>query len=342
MAEEFRRLWETLKRHPRARPASYRLPYWYKRVEELRRIDEVIEIADENDRYGEPNIVEEADADGPWMLHVAAHHELCREIARARCPVCHLGAQIGVSPRKPQSENLALGTAHNAVADTDADADKTFDFVHSQSHETAQPEGSSSSPESGAHLSGPQARTESSANRRSLSRDIPNGHSDVADRNKENHKRSQSLFDTDDSGTLESDSSDDEDMSVDADDAEQERIFQLFEDFPTLIQKARHLPAIDSGDHGIMIISNPESGWSHIQPARLPPRIRKYLAEFTTLEAVAFPDGVYPDLALNGPGSRRWLLATARKEFICDTSTLDVWYRFLDHTQQSQPPKQPL
>lgn len=164
----------------------------------------------------------------------------------------------------------------------------------------------------------------------------------MADRNKENHKRTQSLIDTNDSCPFESDSSDDEDISADADDAEQERIFQLFEDFPTCIQKARHLPAIDNDGHGIMIISNPESGWSHIESARLPPRIRKYLAEFTILKAAAFPDGVYPNLALNGPGSRRWLLATARKEFICDTSTLDVWYRSLDHTHQSQPPEQPL
>lgn len=91
-----------------------------------------------------------------------------------------------------------------------------------------------------------------------------------------------------------------------------------------------------------MIISNPESGWSHLDSARLPPRVRKYLAEFTVLNAAAFPDGVYPDLAPNGVDSHRWLLATARKEFICDTSTLDVWYRSLDHTQQSRPPQQPL
>lgn len=343
MAEEFRRLWEILAQYRRTRPASYRVPYWYNKVKKLRRIDEVIEIADENDRYGEPDIFEEADADGRWMLHVAEHHELCREITRARCPVCHLGAQVGVSQRQPKSENLALGTPHNAAADTDADADKNFDFVHSQSREIVQPEGSSSSTKPCAHLSGPQARTESSANRRPPnSRDTPNVHSDVADRNKENHKRTQSLIDTNNSGTFDSDSSDDEDMSADADDAEQERIFRLFEDFPTCIQKARHLPAIDNDGHGIMIVSNPESGWSHIEPARLPPRVREYLAEFTILKAMAFPDGVYPNLALDGPGSRRWLLATARKEFICDTSTLDVWYRSLDHTHQSKPPQQPL
>lgn len=345
MAEEFRRLWEALTRHQRARPASYRLPYWYKKVEILRRIDEVIEIADENDRYGEPKIFDETDADGRWMLHVAEHHERCRETTTSRSPVCHLGVQTAGSQQQPQSENLALGNPSNADDDdaADADANETFGFVHSQSRGTVQPEGSYSSQESGAHSSGSRARTESSTNRSlPISRSTPNGHSDVAERNKENHKRTQSSFDTNDSGTSESDSSDDEDMSTDADDAEQERILQLFEDFPTCIQKARHLPAVDNDDHGIMIISNPESGWSHLDSARLPPRVRKYLAEFTVLKAAAFPDGVYPDLALNGAGSRRWLLATARKEFICDTSTLDVWYRSLDHTHQSTPPQQPL
>lgn len=256
------------------------------------RIDEVIQIADENDRYGEPHTFEEVDANDRWVLHVAEHHERRRAAARALNRVRAWGTQGAVSEQQPLSEYLAL---ENARESRDADSD------------------------------------------------APDGHSSVAGRKKKNQKLPQSLFDPNGSAILESDSSDDEDLEsgAHADDAAREGILQLFEDFPTCIQKARHLPNIDSDDHGIMIISNPESGWGHIEPARLPPRIQQYLAEFTVLKAAAFPDGVYPDLALHGEGSHRWLLATARKEFICDTSTQDVWYRSLDHAHQttsSQPP----
>lgn len=265
----------------------------------MRRIDEVIQIADENDRYGEPHTFEEVDADDRWTLHVAEHHERRRAAARALNRVRAWGKQSSVSEQQPLSEYLALENDHES-RDADSDANRTA----------------------------------------STSQDAPDGHS----RKKESQKLPQSPFGTNGSAIFESDSSDDEDLDSDAhaDDAARERILQLFEDFPTCVQKARHLPNIDSDDHGIMIISNPESGWSHIEPARLPPRIQQYLAEFTVLKAAAFPDGVYPDLALHGEGSHRWLLATARKEFICDTSTQDVWYRSLDHAHQTTPSQPPL
>lgn len=257
----------------------------------MSKIDEIIQVANENDRYGEPLVFEEADADGRWMLYVAERHERRQAIAT--------------------------------------------------------PRSSSSSPDPVVHLPGPLIRNKSSTNVNTLaSRDNPHGNSDVADRNKENNQTPRSFFETNGSGAFDSDSSDDEDMgaaaAAAADDAEQERIMQLFEDFPTCIQKARHLPATDSEEHGIMIISNTGSGWSHIDPARLPPRVQKYLADFTALDAATFPDSVYPDLAPNGASPRRWLLATARKEFVCDTSTLDVWYRPLAHTHQTKAPQQPV
>lgn len=164
----------------------------------------------------------------------------------------------------------------------------------------------------------------------------------MADGSKGKNVGTEDFFNTNGSSAIESDSSDDGDMEAVADDAEREWILKIFEDFPTVIQRARHLPAIDSDSHGIMTMSNPESGWFRIDPEKLPPRIKQYLAEFTVLDAAAFPDGVYPDLALNGGGSHRWLLATARKEFICDTSTLNVWYRPLNNGNQPNSPQQPL
>ena len=164
------------------------------------------------------------------------------------------------------------------------------------------------------------------------------------DKNKENKRQPQYFSDPRDSRAIESDSSDDKDTesNADADDAEREPISQLFEDFPTCIQKSRNANAVDSDEYGIMTISNPGSGWSQIDRAILPPRIAKYLAGFTRRDAAAFPDSVDPDLATNGEDSHRWLLATARKEFICDTSTLDVWYRSRADAQQTAPPQQPL
>ncbi|POS78083.1 hypothetical protein DHEL01_v203536 [Diaporthe helianthi] len=176
----------------------------------------------------------------------------------------------------------------------------------------------------------------------------PGGSSNVDDRNKENKRGPRSFVNTmDSSAATESDSSDDEDVenNADAEDAERERVSRLFEDFPTCIQKSRNTLDIDSNEYGIMAISNHESGWSHIDPARLPPRIAKYLSGFTRSDAAAFPDSTLSGLATtNGAESRRWLLATARREFICDTSTLDVWYRPITEPQQRPhaAPQQPL
>lgn len=170
------------------------------------------------------------------------------------------------------------------------------------------------------------------------------GTRNVDDRNKENKRGPRSFSDTMNSCAVESDSSDDEDIesSADADDAERERISQLFEDFPTCIQKSRNALDIDSNEYGIMAISNQWSGWSHIDPATLPPRIEKYLSGFTRSDAAAFPDSICSDLATGGAGSHRWLLATARREFICDTLTREVWYRPIAHAQRRPPPQQPL
>lgn len=341
MAEEIRRLWEALRRHRRSQPTLYRVPYWCNKFEILKRIDEVIQIKDENDRYGEPHSFEESDANGRWMLRVAEYHERCRAIAIPPDGGWNLGTQSAVSQQTPSPENLAIGLIRIPPG-PDEGADQTLGLVNGRNRETVQPEGSQFSPGLSAQLSQAAADSLTIQSRPCFSRDTQDSYSRVAEGGKDNNKGTEAICNANDSSAVESDSSDDEGMDADADDGEQERIFQLFEDFPTCVQKVRHLPAIDSDDHGIMLISNPEAGWSHVDPVRLPPRIRKYLAEFTVFEAATFPDGVSPDLEFNGAGSHRWLLATERKEFICDTSTLDVWYRSTDHSQQPKPPQQPL
>lgn len=335
MTEEIRRFRETLRRH-RRRPFLYRTPYWHGKFKTMERIDEIILIPNENDRYGEPHIFEEADAGDRWVLHDAEHHERRHGVVEPLNHVRDLGTSFAMSQQQPSSEDLALGTPHNAP-DVDADADDTLGLSHGQIRETVQPESSSFSSGCDARLS--RATSSTAKSGQISSPETQNSHSDLADRNKENNSGSQVVSNTNGASATGSDSSDDEGVDAAAAEAKHEQILQLFEDFPTLIQKARHLPAIDSE---IMTTSNPESGWSHIDPARLPPRVRKYLAEFTVLDAAGFPDGVYPDLALNGGGSHRWLLATGRKEFVCNTSTLDVWYRFLDQPPQSKSPQQPL
>lgn len=340
MTEEFRRLWEALQRHRFTQTASYKGPSWQNRVHIMRRIDEVIHVADENDRYGEPHIFEEADADDRWITHVAQHHERRQAVARPRYQVWKLGAQSAAS-QPLTAENLALVNASNHP-DAGADIGETLSRVQGRTRDAAHHKASSSSPGSSAHSSRATAASSTTRTRLRFPRDSQGSSSDMADRSKGKKMGTEDFFNTNSSSAIESDSSDDGDMEAVADDAEREWILKLFEDFPTVIQKARHLPAIDSDDHGIMTMSNRESGWFHIDPEKLPPRIRQYLAEFTVLEAAAFPDGVYPDLALNGGGSHRWLLATARKEFICDTLTLNVWYRPLNNGNQPSSPRQPL
>lgn len=177
-----------------------------------------------------------------------------------------------------------------------------------------------------------------------LSTNDQGGPSYVDDRNKENKRAPQYFSDPSNSSAIESDSSDDEDMEMNgaADDAERERISQLFEDFPTCIQKSRNAHDTNNSEYGIMAISNAGSRWTHIDRAKLPPRIVKYLTGFTHREAAAFPDSASSDLAAKGIEPHRWLLATARREFICDTTTLNVWYRPLADAQQTAPSQQPL
>lgn len=177
-----------------------------------------------------------------------------------------------------------------------------------------------------------------------LSSSTQGGPGNADDRNKENTRGPLVFSGTMNSCAIESDSSDDEDMenNAEADDAERQRISQLFEDFPTCIQKARNALEIDSNEYGIMAISNQWSGWSYIDPETLPPRIEKYLSGFTRSDAAAFPDSIFSDVATGEAGPHRWLLATARREFICDTLTLDVWYRPITNAQRRPPPQQPL
>lgn len=339
MTEEFRSLWEALQGHRFTQRASYRGPSWQDKVHIMRRIDEVIHVADENDRYGEPHIFEEADADDRWIAHVAQHHERRRAVARPRYQVWKLGAQSAAS-QQLTAENLALVNASNR-SDAGADVSETLLRIKGRTRDAAQPKASSSSPGSSAHSSRATAAS-TTRTRLRFPRDTQGSSSDITDGSKGKNMVTKDFFNTNGSSAIESDSSDDGDMEAVEDDAEREWILKIFEDFPTVIQKARHLPAIDSDDHGIMVMSNRESGWFHIDPEKLPPRIRQYLAEFTVLDAAAFPDGVYPDLALNGGGSHRWLLATARKEFICDTLTLNVWYRPLGNNNQTNSSQQPL
>lgn len=322
-------------RHRRSRP-SYRVPYWQRRVAIMERIDEIVHIANEDDRYGEPHIFEEPDADGRWELHVTGYSERRRSSRRVEAPshVENSRAPTTSSQQYSLSDDLAARRPDNA---SNAAADGARGFGQDEARDIARAEDSSLPSGSGAHFS------ESSTEARPFdTQNNTDRHSDMADRNEENNENPQS-FNTTDSDASESDSSDDEDVDAEAEagGAELERIFQLFEDVPTCIQKARHLPAIDSDEHGIMAVSNPESGWNHIDRAKLPPRIQKFLAEFTLQDAAAFPDGAYPGPELNGD-SHRWLLATPRKEFICDTSTLDVWYRSLAQTYQANSPQQPL
>lgn len=325
MAEDFHGLMEALERHQPVwpEPRLRRVSFWWRRTKYMRRIDEVISIPNVNGQYGESHKVEEADADGRWTSFVAEFHDRRQSIARAGTldQIGNSGEQGARDQQNQPARNDGFGNSHD-VAQADAATAATSGWNSSLFLQPV------------ARLFRPRSRPNNSQNTQA-------GPSNVADRNKENRGGPLSFADTMDSSAIESDSSDDDDMGTNTD-TERERISKLFEDFPTCIQKTRHAHSVDSEEYGIMTISNPGSGWSHIDRAILPPRIAKYLEGFTHQHAAAFPDSVYPDLAINGADSHRWLLATARKEFICDTSTLDVWYRSLADAQQTASPQQPL
>ncbi|KAH8775531.1 hypothetical protein F5883DRAFT_518930 [Diaporthe sp. PMI_573] len=357
MTEDFRRLKEALMRHqpvqPRPEEDSQRLPHWSRRVEILGRINETIILRNEKDWNRKPQIFEEADADDRWMDHVDEVHKRLQAMYAADAALNHVGnsgGQSAVGQQNQPTEKLVLGNSHGA-AHADAGAAATPGFGHRQTRQIVQP---SFSPRPITRSFRPRAKPHRSpsnqggpSNVADTSKETDKNKNDINkedDRNKENKRGPQSFSYTGDSSANASESSEDEDMekNADTDEAEREGISQLFEDFPTCIQKSRNANAIDSNECGIMTISNPGSGWSQIDRAILPPRIAKYLAGFTRRDAAAFPDSVDPDLATNGEDSHRWLLATARKEFICDTSTLDVWYRSRADAQQTAPPQQPL
>lgn len=350
LTSRFRALKDALMEHCLPQP-PYREPSWRKSVlgmVGMEIIDEVIEIEIENNSHGEPHTFEELDTDGRWTAHVAEHHE--RRSARRAAALGQFGTSGGSSlvwwvqhPTPSNDRDLT-----NTSSATNGNVVEARGSSRIESRDVEQAEGSSFpdgiGPHSPGRQNGPQARNDPSAEAGpSTSYNTKDGNSGVTDGNKEIDREPGSFFDTSDWDNAGNDSSDDNDgeAEAEANDAERERIFQLFEDVPTCIQKARHLPAIDCDDHGIMVISNPEIGWEHIGPAKLPPRIQKYLAEFTLLDATAFPDGACPDVKLNRD-SHRWLLATPLKEFICDTSTVDVWFRYTGPTHQARPPQKPL
>ncbi|KAL1852049.1 hypothetical protein Daus18300_012331 [Diaporthe australafricana] len=320
--------------------ASRRRSSWRELVVEMEIIDEVIQI---EDRYGEPQFFEELDADDRWIAHVAEHHERLRATARAAAALLRKVGTSGSSRsvwwvQYPHPSNDRDLTDPNSAINGNVVEARDSSRIESRDVERAD---SSSFPDGiGTHLpgrqNGPQARNDPSAEAGpSTSHDTEDGNSGMTDGNKEIDEEPRSFFDTSDSDNAVNDSSDDNDEETEAIEAERERKLKLFEDVPTCIRKARHLPAISSDDHGIMAISNPEMGWEHIDPAQLPTRIHKYLAEFTLLDATAFPDGACPDVKLNSD-SHRWLLATPQKEFICDTSTVDVWFRYIGPTPQAR------
>jgi hypothetical protein len=327
MADDFQSLREALQRHKPGKLESPRLPLWMRRFVIMRRIDEIIEIPNENDRYGEPHIFEEADSEGRWMDHVARVHE------RRHLQYQANGGSLNNTGR---SEGQTAPHQQHRLMENIATID---------SHGAARaPPGAPATPGVGHRPLWPVTRSFGHRVRPNHSTGSQAGPSNVADRNKENQRAPLSFSDTGDSSAIVSDDSDDEgtESTTDAEDGELERISQLFQDFPTCIQKSRNANAIDCDEYGTMTASNPGTGWSHVDRARLPPRVAAYLRGFTAHDAAAFPDHACPEPATNGAAPHRWLLATALREFICDTSTLDVWYRPRPEAQRAVPAQQPL
>lgn len=316
---------------PHWRIQQYSSTFWGN-VQVMRPIDEIIEVVDENDKYGLRDVFEEPDADDRWARFVDDIHR--KRQAKAWCPTAadlSLELKLGYQPRPVTNKH------HSKESDSDSDSEDDGVVRCSVENKCRDRElaGGSSRP------SRPDRDGPSSSRRPPLSQASPIEPHQI--RNDENDRpteiaEARSFFDKFGWETPDDDSesSEDDDEEVEAKEAECERVFKLFEDFPTCVQRTERLASCDE-EYGAMAISTPDSQWTPIEAFKLPQRIREYLADLSVSNACGSQSDKGPAINLD---PHCWFFATPHNEFVFDIATMNMWYRPLDLSGQAELPYQ--
>ncbi|KAK7737453.1 hypothetical protein SLS53_006526 [Cytospora paraplurivora] len=279
---------------------TYRGPYWqicqrsstfWGYVEVMKPVDEIIEIVNENDRYGPREVFDEHDADGRWACFVDDIHKQRQ-------------AQVWQSPAADKSWKFRLKRQERSLGnrycfrdleydyDSDSDSDSDDGDVQCFLEDRSRDPNQAGSP-SRSRLDEPSSRKDATneesedAYVQPLSSPLYQARSPEPQRvyNDENDRptaaaQPSSFFDKtgwDTGQEGDSESSEDDENEAEAGD-ESDRISKLFENFPVCVERTERLTS-NSKDYGALEVRDPASGWTSVDASKLPRRIREYLAD---------------------------------------------------------------
>ncbi|KUI66971.1 hypothetical protein VM1G_02002 [Cytospora mali] len=311
LAVSLQLLKEQLMQHALVTP-TFRGSYWrihrksstfWRSVDVMRPIDEIIEVVNENDMYGPREIFEELDADDRWASFVDDVH-------RQRQATQHyLADKYRFIESDPESDDDD-GDVRCSVEDKCRDTEQAGSSSRSTLDGPSSSIPATNEKLKGAHiLSAPGLLSQASSPQSSRA------HNDENDRPTEISK-TRSFFDRSDWEAApedDSESSEDDEEEVETEEAESERVSRLFEDFPTCVVRTERLTSSDE-EYGATAIRDPSSQWTSIESYKLPRRVQEYLADLSIAHAQTSQPSRDTDTKL-GSGAHRWLFATLHNEF---------------------------
>ncbi|KUI57189.1 hypothetical protein VP1G_04532 [Cytospora mali] len=300
---------------PRFRGSYWRIhrkssTFW-RSVDIMRPIDEIIEVANENDMYGPREVFKELDADDRWVSFVDDVH-------KQRQATHYLADRYRFVESDPDSDDDD-GDVRCSVEDKCRDTEQAGSSSRSTFNGPC-----SSIPATNEKLKGAHIRSAPGPLSQASSPQLSRVHNDENDRPTETSE-TRSFFDRSDwEAALEDDSesSEDDEEEVETKEAESERISRLFEDFPTCVVRTERLTPSDE-EYGATAMRDPSSQWISIESYKLPRRVQEYLADLSIAHAQTPQPSRDTDTKL-GSGAHRWLFATSHNEFIFDMLTMNM------------------
>ncbi|ROW17956.1 hypothetical protein VPNG_00275 [Cytospora leucostoma] len=262
---------------------TYRGPYWqicqrsstfWGYVEVMKPVDEIIEIVNENDRYGPREVFNEHDADGKWACFIDDIHKQ-RQAQVWQPPAADKSWEFRLKRQERSLGNRYCFTDLDYDSDSDSDSDdgdvqcsledrsRDPDRAGSPSRSCLDELGSSRDA-TNEESEGAYIRSQSTPLYQARSPEPQRIYNDENDRPTAAAQPS-SFFDktgweTGQEG--DSESSEDDEMGAEMGD-ESDRISRLFEDFPVCVERTERLTS-NSQDYGALAVHDPASGWTSI------------------------------------------------------------------------------
>lgn len=313
-------------------------------VEIMGQINEVINIAPENDPHGPRQTFEESDADGRWAQFVRDVHRQRKE----RVWITHRG-QVTLSWELIDNcQQKSLGVEHPSDEpqfEVDDDSSSNYDSDLGSDSDDGVAQGSvedtvqAASPTlSGLH--GPGLYTNEALTGAPLFGSASSEQCRIC--NDENDRPTvevgpsfgdfywPSTAQADNDSSENSDEDDVPEVHAAEQSAEQsaehEAIRQLFRTFPVSIQTTQRVSALDE-EYGAAAVRALGSDWLRTEGHALPRRIREHLADLSIAGAPQPTAGPGLGLGLGPDDAHRWLLMTRGYAFVFDMLSMAVWSR---------------